>query len=239
MRLAQLNDLIYFRPMKTLTVITCFLFAGAEYSFSWETILSQINVAVYEEKWDQAAELFRQAIEKNATKAEVFYTTAIDKNKIIAPKMAGLLAEHYIGVRDYDKAASFYKELTGYRPDDITYRAKYAEAEMLRGNHSEALKVFADVLKKDPDNLSANIFMGNYYYLKAEEERMKVENNFRKITSPNRKQYTEYKEDLIKVFDIHHARAAKYLQEVIKSFPSVEAQKTLECIQQLEKEIKK
>ena len=36
----------------------------------------------------------------------------------------------------------------------------------------------------DADNLQANIFLGNYYYLQAEKDKKKLEEDYKKITSP-------------------------------------------------------
>ena len=40
-----------------------------------------------------------------------------------------------------------------------------------RGRESEALETYRKVLSLDADNLAANIFIGNYLYLKAEREK--------------------------------------------------------------------
>lgn len=226
--------------MKTLIILTCFLsLSGMEYTSSWEAILLKINVAVSEKEWEQATELFKLAIKKDEVKAEAFYRSAVGKYPLITPKMAELLAEHHTDNRNYDKALSFCRELVGYEPDNIDYRVKCAETEMLRGNENESMKIYNDILEKQPSNLSANIFMGNYFYIKAEEERMKVENEFKKITSPTKKQYQQYRDDLVNVYNTHYTKAETYLRKVVSLFPSVEAQRTLERMQLLEKEIKK
>ena len=38
----------------------------------------------------------------------------------------------------------------------------------------------------DADNLQANIFLGNYYYLQAEKDKKKLEEDYKKITSPHK-----------------------------------------------------
>ena len=43
--------------------------------------------------------------------------------------------------------------------------------QVCRGQEEDALRMYENILKLDADNLAANIFLGNYYYLMAEQER--------------------------------------------------------------------
>lgn len=48
--------------------------------------------------------------------------------------------------------------------------------EMMRGKEKKMpLKAYEKVLMLDADNLQANIFLGNYYYLQAEKDKKKLE----------------------------------------------------------------
>ena len=90
----------------------------------------------------------------------------------------------------------------------------------------------------DANNLQANIFLGSYYYLQAEREKKKLEDDYKKITSPTRMQYARYRNGLSDVYSNVYSKAKDYLQRVLQLFPSTEAGKTLEKIVALEKEIK-
>ena len=72
--------------------------------------------------------------------------------------------------------------------------------EMMRWKEKYALKTYEKVLMLDSDNLQANIFLGNYFYLQAEKERKKLDDDFKKITSPTRMQYARYRNGLS---DVH------------------------------------
>ena len=74
--------------------------------------------------------------------------------------------------------------------------ASCGEMEVCRGKEAEALKTYEKILTLDADNLAANIFVGNYYYLKAEQEKQKIENDYKKINAPTRMQYARYREGL-------------------------------------------
>lgn len=43
--------------------------------------------------------------------------------------------------------------------------------QVCRGQEKDALRMYENILKLDADNLAANIFLGNYYYLMAEQEK--------------------------------------------------------------------
>lgn len=204
---------------------------------SGEELLLKVSSALSNEQWSQAVSYFRQAITANADKAEMFYWTGVDKSSDVAVKMASELASYYKKGRNYDKAYLFYKELLQKNPGDVKCLAACAEMEVCRGKEAEALNTYEKVLSLDADNLAANIFVGNYYYLKAEQEKQQIENDYKKITTPTRMQYARYREGLSQVLSNGYIKARSYLEKVISQFPSVEARKTLDRIKVIEKEV--
>lgn len=204
-----------------------------------EEILKKVATAMDEERWSQAMSFFRQAIDLDMERAEMFYWTRVDKATDASEKMASDLAMAYKTARNYDKAYLFYKELLQKRPDNVDYLTDCAEMEVYRGKEKDALRTYGKALKLDPDNLAANIFIGNYYYLLAEKEKNKLDSEYRKISSPTRMQYARYRDGLNRVLVEGYAKAKGYLQKVILSFPSTEARKTLDKILLIEKEVNK
>ena len=77
--------------------------------------------------------LFRQAIQLNADKSEMFYWTSVDKASSVGTKMAQELAFHYKTMRNYDKAYLFCKEVLQKNPNDVKWLAACAETEVCRG----------------------------------------------------------------------------------------------------------
>ena len=110
--------------------------------------------------------------------------------------------------------------------------------ELMRGKEKDALKTYEKVLKLDADNLQANIYLGNYYYLQAEKDKKKLDDDFKKITSPTRMQYARYRNGLSDVFTNNYTKAKAYLQRVLQLFPSTEAGRTLEKIKKVEAEMR-
>ena len=221
MRLIGLLNYIYTLKMKTLTLLfSLFLMCPLSvWGQSADELLSKVSDALSEGKDDYAVSLFRQAANAGEDRTEMFYWTNVDKSSEVAPRLADVLAVHYKEMRNYDKAYLFYME-------------------MMRGKEKDALKTYEKVLMLDADNLQANIFLGNYYYLQAEKDKKKLEEDYKKITSPTRMQYARYRNGLSDVFTNSYGKAKAYLQRVLQVFPSMEAGNTLEKIKKMELELK-
>lgn len=225
--------------MKTLTLFLA-LFLSLPFALSAQSVeatLQKVSAALSASQWEQAATLYRQAIKTHPEKSEMFYWTEVDKNSDASTRMAQELAAFYKQTRNYDKAYLFYKELLQKKPNDVNFLTACAEAEVCRGKENEALRTYETVLELDADNLAANIFIGNYYYLKAEQEKQQLENDYKKISSPTRMQHARYRDGLSRVIATKYGKAKEYLLNVIRQFPSTEAQKTLNRIKLMEKEI--
>lgn len=225
--------------MKALTLLfSLFLMLPLSLSAqSAEELLQKVSDALSTEKDDYAVSLFRQAADAGANRAEMYYWMNVDKNSAVAPRLAMELAVHYKEKRDYDKAYLFYKEFLQHHPKDVPALVSCAEMEMMRGKENDARKTYEKVLMLDADNLQANIFLGNYYYLQAEKDRKKLEDDFKKLASPTRMQYARYRDGLSDVFTKSYSKAKTYLQSVLLIFPSMEAANTLERIKKIEAEV--
>ena len=107
-------------------------------------------------------------------------------------------------------------------------------------NYDKAYLFYKELLQKAPNNvdcLAANIFLGNYYYLTAEQEKKKLETDYKKLSSPTKMQYSRYRDGLSKLFTTRYEKARNSLQKVILRFTSTEDQKTLDKILRIEKEV--
>lgn len=226
--------------MKTLTLLfSLFLLSPLSVlAQSVGELLPKVTEALSEGKDDYAVSLFRNSIDAGVDKTEMFYWANVDKNSAVAPRFASELAVHYQEVRNYDKAYLFYKEFLQRYPQDVPALVSCAQMELMRGKEKDALKTFEKVLMLDGNNLQANIFLGNYYYLLAEKDKKKLDDEFKKITSPTRMQYARYRNSLADVYTNNYSKAKAYLQQVLKLFPSMEAGNTLEKIKKIELEMK-
>lgn len=226
--------------MKILTLLFFWIFLCplSLLAQSANDLLQKVSDALSENKDDYAVSLFRQAADANIDQTEMFYWTRVDKSSPVTPRMAKEMASHYKNLRNYDKAYLFYKEFLQYHSQDVPALVSCAEMEMMRGKERDALKNYEQVLMLDPNNLQANIFLGNYYYLQAENDKKKIEEDFKKIVSPTKMQYARYRNGLSDVFANSYSKAKGYLQRVLQLFPSTEAGNTLEKIRKMELDMK-
>ncbi len=226
--------------MKTLALLFSLFFICplSLWSQSAGELLPKLSEALSEGKDSYAVSLFRQSANANIEQTEMFYWTNVDKNSAVAPKLANEMAALYKKKRNYDKAYLFYREYLQHNPQDVAALVACAEVEMMRGKEADAVKMYEKVLALDADNLQANIYLGNYYYLQAENDKKKLEEDFKKISSPTRMQYARYRNGLSDVFSGSYSKARGYLQRVLQLFPSTEAGKTLEKIKKVELELK-
>lgn len=166
--------------MKALTILLFSLFS-LPLMLNAQTVdemLHKVSAAIEAGQHGQAVSYFRQAISLNIDRSEMFYWTSIDKSSDISSKLSNELALAYKKNRNYDKAFLFYKELSQKTPDNVDYLEAVAEMQVCRGQEKDALRLYENILRLDADNLAANIFLGNYYYLMAEREKK----NWRVIT---------------------------------------------------------
>ncbi|CDA86140.1 putative uncharacterized protein [Bacteroides sp. CAG:754] len=204
---------------------------------SVDEMLQKVSAAIEAGQNGQAVSYFRQTISLNMDRTEMYYWTSVDKNSEISSKLAVELALAYKKQRNFDKAYLFYKELLQKSPNDVDYLEACAEMQVCRGQEKDALRMYEKILQLEPENLAANIFLGNYYYLMAEREKKQLDTDYKKISSPTKMQYARYRDGLSKVFSSGYQKARDSLQKVILRFPSTEAQKTLDKILRIEKEV--
>ena len=211
--------------MRTLTLLFSFMvaFPFVLSAQSAGELLQKVSAGLSEGQDDYAVSLFRQSVKAGADQTEMFYWTQVEKNSAVAPRLVNELATYYKHKRNYDKAYLFYREFLQYHSDDVPALVSCAEMEMMRGKEKDAVKTYEKVLILDANNLQANIFLGNYFYLQAEREKKKLEDDYKKITSPTRMQYARYRNGLSDVYSNGYAKAKDYLQRVLQLFPSTEA----------------
>lgn len=227
--------------MKTLTLFFSLILLGSLSLFaqSADDLLPKVSEALSVGKDDYAVSLFRQSADGGVEQTESFYWVNVNKNSAVAPRLAKELAVHYKELRNYDKAYLFYKEYLQRYPQDVPTLVACAEMELMSGDEKNAAKLYEQILALDANNLQANIFLGSYYYLQAEKDKVKLDQDYKKIPSPTRMEYASYRNRLSDVFSTGYGRAQSYLQRVLQLFPSTEAGRTLEMIQKVEREIKK
>ncbi|BEH00402.1 tetratricopeptide repeat protein [Bacteroides sedimenti] len=223
---------------KNFTIITSILlwFTLSLNAQTAEQILPNVTKALADQHWEEASNLFRLAVDKDLYKSEKFFQESITPDCPARAEMIHQLGFYCKGRRNYEKAYDYYKELVQLRPREIIYLISCAELEVILGKEEDAVKTYEKVLTLDNNNLAANIFFGNYYFLTADKERKMIERNYKKNSDPTRMQYANYRNELSRLVNEHYDKAKNYLEKVLSIFPSAEAKKTLEKIRKVEEE---
>ena len=225
--------------MKALTLLSIYflLFPVMLSAQSFDEMSRKVSAAIDAGQESMAVSYFRQTIDVDIDRTEMYYWTSIKKNTELSQKLAKELAVAYKSRRMYNKAYLFYKELLQNDPNNISYLLECGDMDVERGHEKEALKIYERVLQLAPDNLAANIFVGNYYFLMAERRKNQLDNDYKKIATPNRMQYARYRDGLHELFTSSYQKARESLTKVIQQFPSTEAKKTIDKILSIEKEV--
>ena len=105
-----------------------------------------------------------------------------------------------------------------------------------RREEEEAADIYRNILRLDNDNLQANIFLGNYYFLQGERERDRLHKSYFHIKTPTRMQYARYRNRLSNIFRNTYSKARDCLRKAARQMPSDGTQHTLDLIEQIRKE---
>ncbi len=209
-------------------------FVGAQ---NVAALLQKVTTLLSEKKWDDAANTFQQAVGKNVEQSDIYFRAEVDKNSPVAEPFAVRLAVYYKNTRDFSKAYNYYKLLLAKDPNDASYLSGCAESALGKGRSDEAVALYDKVINLNPNNLRANIFLGSYFFMEAEQNKRKLDNDFKKIATPNTMQRAHYKDELKALFLSDYHKSKNYLDNVVKVFPSAEAKKMLATIAEREKEM--
>lgn len=200
-------------------------------------LLQKVTSLLSEKKWDAAANLFQQAVGKDVVRADIYFHAEVDKQSPAVVPFAEQLAVYYKNTREYAKAYNYYQLLLVNDPNDATYLSGCAESALGKGKEEEAVTLYDRVINLNPNNLRANIFLGSYYFMKAEQEKRSLDNAFKKIANPTTMQKAHYKDELKSLYASLYHKSKNYLEAVVKSFPSSEAKKMLATIAERQAEL--
>jgi tetratricopeptide (TPR) repeat protein len=200
-------------------------------------LLQKVSTFLIQQKWEEAANTYEQAIGKDVERADIYYRVEVDKNSPEALPFAERLAEYYKNTREYGKAYSYYKILLAKEPNNASYLSGCAESAFGKGKEDEAVALYDKVINLNPNNLRANIFLGSYFFMQAEQDKRKLDNSFKRTTTASSMQKARYKDDLKALYTSGYHKAKNYLENVVKLFPSTEAKKMLITIAEREKEM--
>lgn len=92
---------------------------------------------------------------------------------------------------------------------------------------SDAEDVFKDLYALSPDNINANIFLGNYYYQVGKGQLAKARKNYDAIAKPDRVQWHNHNEESKLTMEKYYRPAISHLETVYALKPSESLKKML------------
>ena len=147
-----------------------------------ETYLETLaNTYISRRKYEEAIDVMERIYDKNRDREDVLsllvqlYEQQKDYEGAIrtlsrletlegkSERLSMAKSELYTQKGDKKAAISEMKQLADQYPNDLNYRCLYGTTLYLNGQQKKALAIYNDVLKKDPDNRSAQMAMLSYY----------------------------------------------------------------------------
>lgn len=225
--------------MKKFFTIVCLLCVLPLYMHAQtaEELLQRVSTLISAQKWNDATNTYRTAIGLDIRRSDIYYRTEVNKDSPISMIFAEELATYYKNTRNYERAYTYYQQLLKNKPNSINYLAGCAESAFGKGETDEALQLYDKIVSLDSKNLRANIFLGSYYFMLAEQNKRKLEKDFSAIASPSSMQRAQYHDKQKELFAADYTKAKGYLENVQKLFRSTEAAKMLTTIGEREKEM--
>jgi len=227
------------KPALTKLMILFFILPLHVFAGDDVNLYDKLSSAIQDKRWGDFEVLFEDAVKNDIEKSESFFWIQLPEKDISCFLMAWKIGLHHKENRNHDKAFLFFNELYRLDSNNIDIICINAENFVLRGKEKEALALYEKALAIDEDNVAANIFIGNYYYLKTEREKQKLDKDYRKIQSPTKMQYASYRQGLEKLVGNGYAKAKVHLKRVVPQFSSSEIKKTLDKISMVERESNK
>lgn len=204
-----------------------------------DTLVSQILMHYESQNWDKVMVLFTDFAKKDTENAEVFYWLRASDNETLRPKVLLVLAKCYSEQQNASKAVVMYRELV-MKCDPTTSILLDAARDVINlGDVRVTQLIYEKVLQKEPTNVVANMFLGNFFYLKGEKEFSRLDYHYNQKKKHTRMEYAEYRKQQQAIFEAYYDKAKSHLIIVmsVKKF-SDEIENTLTKINQLEAKLK-
>ena len=203
-----------------------------------ESLVSNLFISLENKEWDNVTLLFEEFSMKDPENAEVFYWVRASEVEEISKKLLLTLATNNYKLARMDKALELFRHYCD--KEDCSAEELLAIADILidLGDVRLTRNLYTKVVVLEPNNLQANIFLGNYIYLQAERERKRLDSAYSKIVKPTRMNYAKYRTEMEELFDLFYTKSKHHLEVASKQIKSEEITKTLQHIASLEKIIK-
>lgn len=123
------------------------------------------------------------------------------------------LAYTYYNSKQYAKLESLTTQLLLLRPDDTKMMQFKATSFQGQKKMKEAKAAFEKLIEINPENLSANIFLGNYAYQVGKMQIDKETKKYEAIPKPTRAQYSQFQKKIKITIGNAYGKAIPYLEK--------------------------
>lgn len=141
------------------------------------------------------------------------YSKAMEVLPSMSSDYGQKLAYVYYRAKKYPELEKLTSDLLQEDADNETLTRLYAVSLQKNKKINEARTVYEKILKKDPENLSANVFMGNYYYQVGKSKLDKEEKVYKAKSNPSRVDYSNYKKKCQIILDDYYKKSIPYLEK--------------------------
>ncbi|MFB6341733.1 tetratricopeptide repeat protein [Saccharicrinis sp. FJH62] len=141
------------------------------------------------------------------------YSKAMEVLPSMSKDYGEKLAYVYYKAKKYPELEKLTTELLKDDPDNQKLMRLQAVSLQKNKKINEAKAVYEKILEKDPDDLSANVFMGNYYYQVGKSKLDREEAAYKKNANPDRVQWSNYQKKCKVILDDYYVKAVGYLEK--------------------------
>lgn len=137
------------------------------------------------------------------------------------------LAYVYYNTKAYEKLELLASELLREEPEDEKLLQFYASSLQKNKKINEAKAVYEKLLLKNPNNLAANVFMGNYYYQVGKSKIEKEEQKYKATPNQDRVMWSNLQKRTKLITDQYYSKAVFYLENAYKHDENINIKKML------------
>ena len=203
-----------------------------------DSLITKLMIDLENEKWEEVTVCFHKFANENPENAEVFYwVKASDKPALSDTLLLGLAKIYYEKgnqTKSIELCKAYIKKDKEFKVDELLTLAQLLTN---LGEVRLTQNLYLSVIEKDPNNLNANLFLGNFLYLRAERERKRIHFAFKQKVKPTRMEYAEYRDKIKALYNSSYVKAQQYLQVAYKKVNSAELKVTLDHIEEIKKEV--
>lgn len=168
--------------------------------------------------------------EKDYACQEETYLKAVTEFPDLKHDFQRKLCNTYYYSKQYEKLLPVAKEVLSMDSNNIKVRQFNAAALYRLKKTDEALVAYEGLLKLDPKNQNANLFLGNYFYQVGKAKLDKEAKKYEAIANPSRVNYHDFTKKNAAIIEQYYGKSLPYLLTAYEIKQSENVKKLLYAI---------